>query len=524
MTFSPAIVELRSGEVLIAWGGRRVATAIYGPPAIGGTGLAGGPMFTFWLFRWEAEPIIVTRIYDRYRKRQDFIAADFGQNPALSQDGTGRVWLGYRMPTLCEDEPEDADRVDALMRSGVSSNTMVKNLRTTAGLNWWALSERGSAEDFSALAELRAPVRQAGRNTAWHAGFELPLFWSEQIDLRDTDIPLSPPDGEILASADYDTLDGYLSAIGQGWRQNDEQEGVHSPYTRFCALSRHRLTGEVILRGMGGNRLGNVNPLAWDYLGEMEGLDGPTLPYSDIGFATTGQQVRIQPDITGQPFALWARGSTWPGLDRRVAVRGLHSHFDWLGRHWTVGHVPKEPGVVRAIPWRVADPLEYVTEAIDTYDSAEQARQLEWEARWAADNGEDEITDFGPVHQSRNMPAAEAISRYNAVVSQDRYVSGQVILNGRVVNLRDAQDPGPGLREIYREYYAWPDLSGQRPAHTTTRTGQQLLAWQHGNLAFVEGDDGHNAVGLRVAISSDDGKTFEPLIPERTNALSGEGA
>ena len=44
------------------------------------------------------------------------------------------------------------------------------------------------------------------------------------------------------------------------------------------------------------------------------------------------------------------------------------------------------------------------------------------------------------------------------------------------------------------------------------------MAWVHGNLTFIEKEKGqYIAVGLRIAVSYDNGRHFEPLCPERVN-------
>jgi hypothetical protein len=79
---------------------------------------------------------------------------------------------------------------------------------------------------------------------------------------------------------------------------------------------------------------------------------------------------------------------------------------------------------------------------------------------------------------------------------------------------------------LTRYYYALPTLYQQRAGLCVSNTGLIFLSWTHGNQTIVPVNGALNqykAVGMRVAVSADNGKTFEPLVPDRVGHLQFNG-
>ena len=447
---SPAICETREGDLLILWGGRRIVTRYLDPPLSVPDPLIGEPLERVWRrrYRWDSGPLVLTVISANGTERRDYIAATLARNPAVIDDKTGRVWVGFRVPVISAQDP-----------FGVNFPTnpgyvRPMNIGSTAGMNMWQLYRR---KDY-ALA-----------SGAW------PFEWQEQLPVlqpSQTPIGLEIPDFSLM---------GLLQLVSL-WTQagGGEEEGEAGGWDMYTDWTEEMLTGDLYLRGQGGNLMDEENPRRWHW-NEGEGLGhtwtaGCLLP--------SGQQARLSNNqIVVSAKDSWADSrvfsTTFGAYGKSGSLR-----CDERGTLWVAGHVERD-----GIPWQVED-----EQAIRTVEPS-PADVLVWESRWAEDNARDWVIE-------------------NAAVPAEEYAEGETPPT--------PEDQAAETARLSSYYYALPTLYDERPGYCISQTGQQFLAWVHGNLTPVPQPDGsYNAVGLRVAVSRDNGRTFEPLIPERIGGLGG---
>ncbi|OQB73320.1 MAG: hypothetical protein BWX89_01018 [candidate division TA06 bacterium ADurb.Bin131] len=439
---STAITETKEGELLIVWGGRRIVSQCLVPPLIEGD----EHTERVWKrrYRWDNGNMIITRIYDNYTKRQDYNAIAFGRNPAIIKDTTGRIWVGYRIPIISSQDP-----------MGVLSEKYVipQNIGTTAGLNFWQVLR---VDDLSQL----------------KASF--PFDWQEQ-----TAVPVGYPD--ILLGQDYEDLGSLYEKLSSE-QQAEETEEINQDITleMFTDWTEDRITGDLYLRGMGGNLMDmeNIERIHWN---ANEGL-GRTWTSGIID--NSGRQVRLS--INGGIVASlnneWKDTKTIWHTQNNYGNSGC-LRMDNFGQLKIAGY-KEEYG---EIPFTIEDTFGVRTEF-------EQNRQEEYAEKWAEDNEKKWVIE-------------------NAGVPGEGYFSWE-------------EPPSPEEQETQTKllaeyYYALPTIGQQKVGFVISQTGLVFLSWMHGNLTAVEKDNGtYKAVGLRIAVSRDEGRTFEPLIPERVNRFT----
>jgi len=449
---SPAICETDRGEILIAWGGRRIVTRYLTPPLSEYSDDPEVERVYKRRYRWDSGPLVVTRIYDSGRKRKDYNAVSLGRNPAIIKDTTGRIWIGYRIPAITSQDPMGVN----YDKNG--GYVAIENAGTTAGMNMW---EMARADDL----------------TNFHGAF--PWDWTEQVSIDRN--PQSPSDGLI---PDFSLL-GIIQWIASliGWQGQSEFGDDYSPagWNMFTEWTEDRLSGELKLRGMGANTMDRENIRRWIW-NEGEGLGRE---YQACIIDECGRQIRLAGNVISV-----SRKNTWP--DNFDLLRNTQGSYgisgclrrDRFGKIWVAGYNKDFP----AIPYQIENEAGIRTRPPDA-DSA-----AEYEEAWAAENEKDWVI------ANANIPGEEYAS------------------------YEEAPDPATEAAAVHRLadwYYALPNLADQRVAYCISRTGLHYIAWLHGNLTAVPvADDGAvKAVGLRIAVSRNDGLTFEPVIPERVGVL-----
>lgn len=447
---SPAICETREGDLLILWGGRRIVTRYLDPP-LSTPDPPGGELERVWRrrYRWDSGPLVLTVISANGTERRDYIAATLARNPAVCDDKTGRVWVGFRVPVISAQDP-----------FGVYFPTnpgyvRAMNAGTTAGMNMWQLFRR---KDY-ALA-----------SGAW------PFEWQEQLPVLQ---PTQAPSGGLIPDLWGLGITQLLwwFAGGDG---GTETGGDEASWDMPTDWTEEQLTGDLYLRGRGGNLMDEENIRRWAW-NETEGLGhtwaaGCLLPSGQQARLSNNQIVVSAKDSWSDPRVF---STTFGAYGRSGSLR-----CDERGTLWVAGHVERD-----GIPWQVED-----EQAIRTVEPS-AADVLVWEDRWAEDNAKDWIIE------NANVPAEE-------------YAEGETPPS--------PEEQAAETARLASYYYALPTLYDERPGYCISQTGQQFLAWVHGNLTAVPQADGsYTAVGLRVAVSRDNGRTFEPLIPERIGGLHG---
>jgi hypothetical protein len=250
------------------------------------------------------------------------------------------------------------------------------------------------------------------------------------------------------------------------------QPTFDTPRRAYSRYTANRLTGVITHHG-------------YQAADPDNGLTG----YSDVIRDGCGRQLRVaptravpDPKNVGSPVMASA-GSAWAANTAReiAAVAGFAPD---LPAPYPVALAQAMGGLLYAawvdydlgeIPWRVERVGAGVLTADlpDTTAGAEQ--QAEYAAAWDADNQRDAV--MASPDASIYQPA------------------------------RDYANP-----------IGWRD---QRPGYLIGRDGRHWIAWVHGNLAAIERttETGFDAVGLRVAVSGDGGRTFRPFIPARVGGL-----
>lgn len=436
-----AICETKEGDLLIVWGGRRIVTQCLTPPIVEGGGEPGVESVWKRRYRWDNGNMIITRVYDNYTKRKDYVGM-FGRNPAIIKDKTGRIWIGCRIPVVSSQDPQ-----------GVLSREYVvpKNIGTTAGLNFW---KELDGDNLGLL------------NGAY------PFDWQEQVG-----IPIKTLLSEL--PEDISDVDQLLAMLGNSEGEVSIGETTMEMFTEW---TENFLTGELTLRGRGGNLMDEDNPKRWLW-NEDEGLGKE---FTSALINDDGQQVRYRIDDK----IVLSMGTDWKDL-YVLATAGNYGisgnvRVNSFGEIIIAGH--KEAN--GSIPY-VAEYRGVVTR------KAEQAQQDEWEALWAIDNEREWVYE-------------------NAKVPAEGYFSWE-------------EPPTPEQQEaitksLTQYYYALPTLQSQRVGLCVAKSGLVFLSWLHGNQTIVpisEAQKQYKAVGLRMAISTDHGQSFEPLIPERSGFLEG---
>ncbi len=476
---SPAICESRTGDLLVAWGGRRQAVGYLVLPLETQTrlqrqGMPPDQIDNVWKrrIRGESGPLVMTRIYDSGRRREDWPAATLARNPALTQDASGRVWLGYRVPVITSDDPFGAYYTRNRETPGSDGYFRTENIGTTAAMNYWQVSRAADARDFRGA---------------------FPFFWTEQVDVLTP--PAAPADEFLLNPATFaQSLAAFLRAIGLGWAIG-QTLGENPGADWHTSWTQHPLTGRLTLRGQGGNVMDVEEATRWRW-NEPEGL---APHYSAAAYDASGRQVRVRDNrVEASASDVWEQ---W--RDDGAAI-GPALAIDHWGRRWTAGY----EATLGEIPWQVARDGDVQTtpapEVGDPLRTAWQAQQAVYAAEWATDNRREWVTD---QHNAR--------------------VPGQGLTRAETLDWTPEQFESWRRREeaertrIAGEYYAAPTVGQQRPGLLVTSTGLVIVAWMHGNLVAAEVEpERHHAVGLRLAVSHDDGVSFEPLIPTREGYLN----
>lgn len=436
-----AICETDNGDLLIVWGGRRIVTQAMYPAIVDGGSQPGVETIYRRRYRWDNGNMVITRIYDNLTKRIDYVGP-FGRNPAIVQDMTGRIFIGYRIPVVSSQDPQGA----------LSSEYVVaRNIGTTAGMNFWDVLR---ADDLSLLAGA------------------YPFDWQEQVEIPVAFLELGdmPTDFESLAEL----------FAGRG-----EIEGLSGPgettMVMFTDWTFDKITGRLVLRGMGANEMDMELPARWRWNAD----GGLGRDYTSCYIDAHGRQIRLSGNQVMASYSdRWEAGQkvVMTTLENYGLSGALRS--DRFGRYLVAGH----NAALGEIPWQTED--EYGLHTLEACD------QQDAQSLYAADNRREWVLE------NANVPAEGYFSWEEPPTPQQQ----------------------AALSETLRQYYyALPTLASQRPGITVTADGLIVLAWMHGNLTIVpdSANGGHDAVGMRMAVSRNNGRTFEPLIPTRTGKLQG---
>lgn len=470
-----AICETDTGDILILWGGRRIVTRMLVPGLLEtfAEEQMGIPVEHVWVrrYRLDSGPLVLTRIYDNGRKRVDYNAVGFGRNPAIIKDRYGRLWVGYRIPIISTQDP-----FGALSSEYVNP----QNVGTTAGMNFWQMVR---ADDVS---KFRGAWPWSG------------AAWQEQVEL--TAPPVIPEGGVTpdLADMSIDELIDYLQKASGDISGAFTDEGG-SGWNMFSDFTEDRLSGRLMFRGQGGNEMDEKNITRWKW-NEAEGL---SRTWSACDMLNSGQQIRLR----GRSIEValqtdWNKGSRlFRVTSGDYGVSG-NLRVDRFGNIWTAG---KENIWLGEIPFQVENESGVKTIRPATPKAGEDttqyddwvAKQVEYAAAWAQDNEKDWVLD-------------------NADVPGEGY--------SKDVTPPTPEEQAAETKTLTGYYYKLP-IYAQRPGYCISRNGLQYISYLCGNLMAkpveVEGKTaGYKAVGLRVSVSRDGGKSFEPLIPERIGYLN----
>ncbi len=478
---SPGICETNTGDIIIVWGGRRIATRYLTPSLEAYTAMKrrspGVKIEQVWKRRiaWEAGPVVATRLFSDMAKREDYPAVTIGRNPSIIQGAAGRYWLGYRIPVITTQDTFGAYYSENIKTPGSDGYFRTENIGTTAGLNFWQVSRRADIRDFIGA---------------------FPFRWTEQVDVM---IPPTQPEDDLIFDPSAFTVTELIQRMGLGWAVGAFL-GENPGGRMDTCWTQHRLTGELMLRGQGGNIMDLDDPTRWKW-NEPEGLSPD---WEDAEFNPSGQQTRIR---GGQISSV--RGDRWVGDITTLPQTGKALTFDFRGKRWTANYSSRQG----EIPWQVieegrgviTDPPPPVDD-IKAWEAWED-EQMEWYYAWANDNRREWVID-------------------NANVPHEGFFSWEIENLDTPEARRAFWEEQEKLRQdIAETYYELPETARaeQRPAYLITKSGLQVIAWLHGNLtaAAIPGSGKTHAVGLRVAVSRDGGRSFEPLIPARQNTLDG---
>jgi|GEM_PF-6671378 len=434
---STAIYEVKEGELLILWGGRRIVARYLFPP------MKDDPeneLEHAWKrrYRWDSGFLILTRIYDNYKKRQDYIAITLGRNPAIIKDLYGRLIFAYRVPVISyQDE------------MGILSEYYVVPVNLiTAGMNMW---EVYNSYDFSKFST-RLPAE-----TDWteQVGFSLNY---QLIQIQENYGSV----GEYLA-----LLQDYEKTLGIGDYTMSDQQDMNTDITL------HKLTGTIYVRGRGGNMIDVQHPTRWKW-NEKEGL-GHSYTSAIMDYA--GRQVRY-----GDGTLDFSNDDKWDAYKTFESFPYGSSgcvRQDRFGNIVVAGYLFND----YAIPFGISG----ITSKPDK------------------DNNEKYETIFDEYNKKD-----EVLKKVYDSIPSETYFSWE--------EPPDAETERRAKEMMAKYYYALPTVNQQRVGFCISQnTNLIYLSWMHGNCMFIQEGNGYIAVGLRIAVSTDNGKHFEPLCPERVN-------
>lgn len=452
---STAIYETDEGELLILWGGRRIVTTSLTPPLIlfPPSALLENEIERIMVrrYRWDSGALILTRIYDNYEKREDYLAVPFGRNPAILKDFYGRLILAYRIPIISSQDPMGALSVNYVTP---------QNIGTTAGMNFWDVFD---SYDFSQL--------RTDRN----------FDWQEQ-----TDITIGAM--QVLFGNDYEDIGSLLAKLTE---QNEPTTEVGEGYLLFTDITQHNLTGDIYIRGMGGNLIDEKDTRRWRW-NEDEGLGRE---YTSCIVDRYGRQVRLAGNqLLCSKTDKWGKNDV-TSIYQTVGNYGQSGNLreDTFGNYWVAGYDNKNT----SIPFVVENENgiqteEFGKEKVKGDDGKETTRDEQYEGIWSTYN------EKGAVIDGADVPNEQHFSYDNPPTPEQE---------------EEAK------RKLAYSYYQLPTINEQRVGLCVSKlTGLIFLSWMSGNLTFIEREKGkYIAVGLRTAVSNDNGRTFEPLCPERIN-------
>jgi len=390
---------------------------------------------------------VITRVYDNLTKRQDYNAITFGRNAAVIKDETGRIWVGYRIPVI---SAQDDMGVNYYTNPGY---VKPMNVGTTAGMNFWEVARADDIRLFKG---------------SW------PWSWDEQTAIPQEPITLEEGFNiEQFSGMGMAGIMTYLSLL-----QGSEGGLVTEGLDLFTDWTYHKITGRLMLRGMGANEMDVKDILRWKWYAD-EGLKDDT----SVDFTDSGTQLRLSK--SGEVYITLSDENKYAQYAQAGFPYGISGcvRRDKWNRIFIAGY-KQENG---SIPWEIAGENSVATEP--------PGNDEENEEQWAVDNEKEWVIA-------------------NANIPGETYAEGET-------------PPTPEQEEETKRtmagyYYALPTIYQQRIGYCISKeTGLQFLSWMSGNLTAVEKDNGYKAVGLRLAVSRDDGKTFEPLIPERVGGLNG---
>lgn len=299
-----------------------------------------------------------------------------------------------------------------------------------------------------------------------------PFDWQEQVAI---------PVGALSLSGlpvDFETLDMLMEARGEG-------EGFaglgDETLDMFTDWTLDRLTGGLTLRGMGGNVM-DENKKRWRW-NESEGLGRG---FTSCIIDHFGRQVRL----AGNQVIV-SLSNRWDDGQKVVMITSKNYGLsgcvreDSNGQYWVAGYNEQ----FGEIPWQVENEQGMQTEIMPDQKAAEKL--------WAEDNEQKWVLE-------------------NARVPGEGYFSYDTPPT--------PQQQEALARTLRQYYYALPTIERQRAGFCISSTGLIFIAWVHGNLTAMPIDEGkkqYKAVGLRVAVSKDSGRSFEPFIPQRQGFLQG---
>jgi len=456
---STAITEVDTGELLILWGGRRIVTTCLIPPLIlfPPSALLEDVIERIMVrrYRWDSGPLILTRIYDDYKKREDYLAIAFGRNPAILKDFYGRLILAYRIPIISSQDP---------MGALSTSYVIPQNIGTTAGMNFWDVF---NSYDF------------AGFRT------DMNFDWQEQTDIKIGAM-------QVLFGQDYENIGTLLENITDKEPSTELEDG----YLLFTDITQHNITGDIFIRGMGGNLIDEKNIKRWRW-NEDEGLGRS---YTSCIIDKSGRQVRL----AGNQLVA-SKTDRWDN-DNISAIHQTEGSYGQSGclREDTYGHY-----VVAGYNNNKSLSIPFVIEnenGIQTEEFGKEKVKVDDKEITIDEKYEDIWADYNEkkaVIEGADIPHEQHFS-YETPPTPEQEEEAR--------------------RLLAYSYYQLPTINEQRVGLCVSKiTGQIFLSWMSGNLTFIEKEKGQFiAVGLRTAVSNDNGKTFQPLCPERINYFRGE--
>lgn len=442
---STGICEAKDGRIMIVWGGRRIVTTCLVPPLwmYQEEEAMGMDIERLWKrrYRWDAGALILTVISPNLKERTDYLLPLIGRNGAVIQDKTGRIWIGYRVPVISSQDPLGALSIDYVTP---------KNIGSGAGMNMWYVFR---IDDFSGL---DTDITEK----------KLEQRWTEQVDRNISAIPSlnNLPDVSGLS------LEEMLEVLSQSVSGAGIDVDANTLVMNTC-WTEDELTGDLILRGMGGNvmDINNTTRYRWN---EEEGLGSR---WNNCVIDRAGRQLRI----TGGCIYS-SDTSEWQNYKIEKVCKSSYGQsssvvVDNFGHSLVAGYKGKE-----AIPYQVEDEDGIITNKINTDTNREY----------------EEIFD---EYNKKEKVIETAMEK----IPDETYGKDEIPLTP---SEREAQK-----RYLAGFYYELPTIQQQRVGYCVTQTGLQILSYQWGNTMVIDGE----VVGLRLAVSRDGGRTFQPLTPER---------